>query len=1011
MPLRKQRKESAEAPSGPGEAKRSKRERLRHFFRRKQKDQQADAIPAPVKNGLSPRKPARDSKIADSPRHAKSKSSVDVTEANVEKVPQAHLPRADIDAEKKDKEQDKAHPLSEDHIHALFSGAPHFSIRVTDNAQLPAVTYPWDAELKTKDVSDSLQLAQPAYSAATLHPHLTLQREVDDHGKRFQGYDIGQFEVPSMLSAQGIEPGTVGFHFFLELPMSDYFVTNLQQSQSSNGFLEGVRNKEQMQSNPEKLGIRRFDRDMMYDRLVELGDLVEAFHDSPERMTILNNQSSGDLYANLFGKFLSPPKFDGATDDPTGIKVQIDALLKILRLRGIWYDFSLVEWRIRLGQILWSDPDLDDHDSRHRPLWTNREILLLQILLSCELLLRLDAVSSMDAETVIDHIHVNPQEWQGFLKLKTRKTDWDLVLARRFLDNILVVKESDKPDTPSPRKRTFLSILSREEPQETQEPDIVFLPRHQNRQLTGFIHFAETLQWPGLDAVVKDMARKLGVMDPTVESNDLLSPYGSFLEPNTPTSMSVYGTPLASPHPTNGMPDGYFGRMSKPEMSRSDSRSLKVPLTSTILEQASNTIVDTSNIGGWLSRSFLTGFILPGEAISHFLMSTLLENDKLAIAALGDSANLYGGFIYSEKSWWSKASVVGRVLGCLEGTYECMGWLCISKLPEGGTDGWFATNERQLLHEQPPRISSEVEKDFVAADSAIVPSGIYEDVKPEDLTLPVDPSTPPIPSIEFTKWQLTPVVVEFSETVESPGSGSEPETFMASLTFTSFNSRLTHTFTLSNDIQFVTSFPCTPPTPSSPAGIPQILKRSLSRSSSKRSVHSTKSGSNRPSRRPSRRNSHGYEPLMSHPPESPSLGPTRAYSPVPDEDLGETLTSQLTAAPMTMHPLHMSYKYKMVPVSEILDLAFQLPFKMPEVTSPAPSSLSSPLDDNKDRSLEEDRTVLILDARSSRELELLARAWCAEKGLHAIVGRVGRTCVACCVREARGLGIKVVIRI
>jgi hypothetical protein len=52
----------------------------------------------------------------------------------------------------------------------------------------------------------------------------------------------------------------------------------------------------------------------------------------------------------------------------------------------------------------------------------------------------------------------------------------------------------------------------------------------------------------------------------------------------------------------------------------------------------------------------------------------------------------------------------------------------------------------------------------------------------------------------------------------------------------------------------------------------------------------------------------------------------------------------------------------------------------------------------------------VLDCRGKADLELLARAWCAKVGENAVVGRVGRTCLACCVREARGLGVRVVIR-
>ena len=59
----------------------------------------------------------------------------------------------------------------------------------------------------------------------------------------------------------------------------------------------------------------------------------------------------------------------------------------------------------------------------------------------------------------------------------------------------------------------------------------------------------------------------------------------------------------------------------------------------------------------------------------------------------------------------------------------------------------------------------------------------------------------------------------------------------------------------------------------------------------------------------------------------------------------------------------------------------------------------------------EDEEVAVLDCRGNADLELLARAWCAKVGENAVVGRVGRTCLACCVREARGLGVRVVIRV
>jgi len=91
---------------------------------------------------------------------------------------------------------------------------------------------------------------------------------------------------------------------------------------------------------------------------------------------------------------------------------------------------------------------------------------------------------------------------------------------------------------------------------------------------------------------------------------------------------------------------------------------------------------------GWLSKSYLTGLILPGEGLSHFLISTLLENDEAAIGQLGEQANLYGGFVYSRKSFWSTACIIGRVLAAGKGSSECMGWLSSPILPNGVGQGW-----------------------------------------------------------------------------------------------------------------------------------------------------------------------------------------------------------------------------------------------------------------------------------------------------------------------------------
>lgn len=895
-----------------------------------------------------------------------------------------------------EKESAKATTLGEEQVRILFAGAPHFHIASEGTRFVPTASFPWDSEVTKKHVSDSLLPSEPAFAAATLYTTLEGSQTAIEHGEMYKGYHPDVVEVPSMLSSQGVEPGTVGLTYFLELPLADSLITGLEQSQSSKGSLEVSRNKELMQTSPERLGIRPVQSSMIYDRLIELQDVYEAFQDTPEPMTILNNQSSGDLYANLFTRFLSPPGYDDSADDPTGLQIQIMALLRILGLKGVWYDFSLVEWRIRLGQILWSDPEPTlEHDSHL--LWTAREVLLLQITLACELLLRLDAFTNADENDAEIRLRIDPRNVTGFLKTKTQKVDWDLVLARSFLENIAIMKGSDVEGlSPLLKPRGFLSLLSGNGQPETAWADIIFLPQRQNKQLSGLLQFAESIHWPDAGDLIRELTHKLGMQDDTTKP--LPSNTTSF-DPTTPSCISVYGTPLQTPLPSNQVLDSYFGNAGKPILNRNDSQALRIPLSPSWSSSGDRTQPALDKVGGWLSRSFLTGLVLPGEAMSHFLISTLLENDKSAIEKLGDSANLYGGFTYQKRTWWSKNSIVGRVLACVEGSTESMGWISCTKQPEGLT-GWHNIHSEQLPHDL--RLRLDDGSDPVAQDSAIVPGGLLDFAKSEDFVLPKDSVLPPPSSLAFTHWELTPINPDLIDDDNLSGSPTESDIHAGSVTFGSHEQASSYTLTLAYDIQFVSSWPCTPPasTAAPPTSLPYILKRSrtdtLSRSSSKHSMTL------------SRRSSHGYEPLLSHPPAAADITPKRMY----DAGLDDSQTPITQVKPMKSHPLHKFYLYKIVPVTDILAKDFELPFAM--YTSKSTErllSLSQQQENTADTIENSKKTVLILDARASPDMELLARAWCAENGLHAIIGRTSRTCLACCIREARGLNIKIVIRV
>ncbi|KAF2499408.1 hypothetical protein BU16DRAFT_578984 [Lophium mytilinum] len=985
--LRKRQKPVQEALGDKPEVQKKKKNRWLDFFksRRRNTGEQDERITTPPPPSIS-RQDTEQSKHAepseqktlDAPKKGVSTSEID-SQLLPEQLPTPPPEHKDDDVE----------TVSEADLRTLFSGAPQYTIKARAYKFEATASCPWDSGSQARNLSDSLPLSHPAFSAATLRPHVPpfVDIPLDETNSPYVGYDIDVVEVPSMLSANGIEPGTVGFDHFLQLPISDNLDLGKEEVVDQSGLSEEVRNKELMNNNPEKLGIRSVDSVMVYERLVEFGELWLSLRKDSSTITILDKHTPGELYANLFGKFLTPPRFDADTLDPTGLKVQIETLLKILRLGGIWFDFSLVEWRIRLGQTLWTAADAaaDDESpaiSNPDQTWSERDILLLQISLACELLIRLDAISGNSGDD--SATQVTAEELESFTSLISRKTDWDLVLARRFLDNIqaVIVTPEIPRDESSSLRGFFSAVLAKSEEQQTaSEPDLLLLPRHQSLQLSGLLHFAESLQWPNIDLITEDLAQKLAIPGSSQDGDDKPPGLGKYLDPATPTSPSIYGTPLASPRSAISARNSYFGTPSKrPALSRDNTqRSVRLSPSAALLSSIGNGPSSALDIGGWLSRSYLTGLVLPGEAISHFLISTLLENDKLAISALGDTASLYGGFVYSDKCWWSKTCIIGRVLSCIDGAVECMGWISIPCLPSTHVDGWVTTSSKQPPPDKEPLIKN---GDRIADASAVIPGMDLSAVKPEDLVLPLDLSTPPLPSIHFVEWSLTPspsspdADVDANSLLSTDTNPPDPPS-TATLTFSNLSK--SHTLTLAYDISFISSFPCIPPA--------NPNARLLSRTASKRITLA-------------RRSSHGFNPLASHPPDTESAAPrpsvvdAEAIMAAQKQAKAESEWLALKGKALPAHPLHASYKYRVVSVADVLE-----------------EGLEVPVWDEGEDGVVEVGEVLVLDARGEWGLELLARAWCAERGLHAVVGRVGRSCIGCCVREARGLGVRVVVRV
>lgn len=698
-------------------------------------------------------------------------------------------------------------PLSQADIQKIFSGAPQFFARSEGHhtgAPHPSVAFPWDSELQIRDLCDHVQIQDEAWGCVTACPHITVQVSKNpeakkEHWERQRAHFLPRCrERPNMLSMQGIERGTVGFQAALEIGVADA----LEIPDSGSPDVISEHRKKFLNG---KDGLRPITDSTLIDQLIAVS---EVYQEDP----LKHQRPRIQMYTELYTQILFPPSKITDQNDPYSLQVQVESLVQVLAAPLVWVDFSLVEWRIRLGHILWGSPSvpgLEDeiivndeviHDRGTQKYW-----LLLQVLLSCELLVRLDMISAN-----IDHglAAVKPAEIRRFEQHATNSVKWSMILARTWLESIKIEKISPKAENTETKPAGWLATLTGIGGPETRINqglinNVQFHGRHQAQQLAGLVHFAQKLRWPDLDGL------KAKVTANTISITDSVA-------------SSVSGTPMSM---ATGRSSSYFSSR-RPKIKRGLSSHKNV---SAIIHPA-----------GWLSNSYISGLILPGEGLSHFLISTLLENDDEAVARLGVEANLYGGFMYRNKSFWSTACIIGKVLAAGKGAAECMGWVSSDVLPRGAGEGWV-----NIDVEPPPRDGVSISfnyfvilisdlfpesttksskprlwyKTAVEHDGSVLGGADTSSVLPGDFILPSDFSTQPSLSITFESLDLfsTAESVHSSSFVEpTPLSDADSEaaniqTYSAMMKFTilaegeekkEINVSLTH------DVHFVTAHPC-----------------------------------------------------------------------------------------------------------------------------------------------------------------------------------------------------------
>ncbi|KAI7973297.1 hypothetical protein EIK77_000645 [Talaromyces pinophilus] len=693
-------------------------------------------------------------------------------------------------------------------------------------------------------------------------------------------------------------------------------------------------------------------------------------------ITILDKESPETLHKNLYTKLLFPPPHGWSHHQHEELKGQIEVLTRVLAVKGAWVDMSLPEWRLRVGQILWEKPPHTDGDCMDclkdenakseetkkgkTPLSLNtgieRKWLLIQLLLAGELLMRLDAIVQLAVLQQSKTISVTAQDMRELDKLRHGKVNWDILFFQRASDN-LIFKFTPPKTTPaaslSEQSQQKIETLAQNETKRSlrsrfgsisqhfplrhanstragQEntshesyacesiwETVVVLPRRPERQLKGLAVFAEKIGWPGHET-----------LEARIRSN-LLQHNSKTTQALTSESVSpAYSVPVKSQSASRILPkkEAYCGSPSHQYL---------------VLHKSDSTATNglAKDTGGWLSRSWLAGLVMPGESIHQLLMATALENDPTALQTLGPVANLYGGLSYGDEyTWWSTKCIVGRVLAALPGSKVCMGWVRVNTIPETIKDEevvnlnntWISVEGVQEPLQKNTRIRQGIK---MASESNPLGKGR---VASDTFTIPVDEEDSEHGSkfdVKFDKLILSPQAMPVgccgSETIKSIFTADR-----ASISFqvvTTDSSAIT--FQLKYNVAFISSYTCQPPRGLVTHHTPQHDDNS--------EIHE-----------------HDEQPHHTHLPG---------------------------------HPLHKSYKYKYVPLQDLRSDIVPPIIVFPPSKESSPSSSDTHLATSHNEKLTHDNAhkqdekesgdetlepVWILDARSStRDKEVFARAW------------------------------------
>ncbi|KEF61724.1 uncharacterized protein A1O9_03294 [Exophiala aquamarina CBS 119918] len=935
-------------------------------------------------------------------------------------------------------------------VQGLFSGAPQYTLEKGRRGRyFPQAFFPWNNDLDISDLQDRRYLRHESFALSTLHAHLPIPNEVEwkpgmmppvqtserlETNKRPM-FELGIFERPNMLGLEGKEPGTVGMRYFLERPVADGLQDeNIKEhgkdveldlalshvpAMEAFKMLAVGRGNEEMDAKIGKhapaldraklikggshawkaAGVRDLNMGTIADRFEVIQHWRDHVLNAGWRTTVLDHITSAELHEHLFSEVLYPPRkvSHDTKHEHAGLKIQIEALVKVLTTPGAWLDLSIPEARLRLGKILHGNTTHYSHETGTFCVEPERKWALVQLLLAVELVIRLDAALRLGVAQHSESFELNSDEIHHFNKLRNLKVDWDLVLARRFitLSTIKKIEKKGNADqgatrptlqqkSPEPHTSFIGKFFSHNEDNKRSDAkvvhdlcDVTILPRQAQVMVGGLIRFASNIGWPRTLEIQEQLRRKLCQTE--VDERD------KFL-------MDAVSCVDISER-ANNQPLGNVTR----------------PLGNFYVDLQAST---PTTVGGWLSHSWLSGLILPGSSICDMLMATLLENDTdpntiTKLDCHGTHPLRGSGFVLDGSSWWSKSCIVGRVLAPMHGAKESMGWISAPNVvplydstKKPLSDRWVKIKTYPVpTTRQRPRIF-DGEKIAIestplgmgkggihGAEFSMVTDHILDDeTKPKldvkDITIHLSSSDAPdsSPSHPLAAW------IQFELTLTPPTNVQDsprPEVITKRVRYG-----------LSRAVYFITAFPCR-----LPHGHATFAPGSADADYEQY-------------RQPPKHKSHEHIPA--HPLHKTYKFATKTLSDLVGDGSGGAGADAVSGVeppnPCLSHdsevwvidarslPVHSSHQSGSHSEAHYLSNFY---------SNGSASTPASP-------SLVEAGGEATLDSTMHSQLwtrDILVRSWCAEKGRNALIARVGRTCLSCAIREAKALEISVVIRV